>query len=220
MTTALASLLFAMGTAAGIALTVPQIYKILRTKHARGVSLGGLLASFFSWYLWVPYTLSTGDVRATLGLAIPGAVQGIAVLVAYKHHADRTGLRAAFVMVGAVAAAFVVGGWGLYMVALGTTTFWAYGPSILSALRSVDISGISLGAWWMTVLYGLSWLGFGVLSDAGGLVYTGLMNAGLAGVVLGIVHVRVSKQAWAARAAVYADAAWEDPAPALLAPVA
>jgi len=190
MENALTSLLFALGTAAGTALTVPQIRKILRTKHARGVSLGGLLASFFSWYLWVPYTLSTGDVRATLGLAIPGAVQGVAVLVAYKYGADRTGLRAAFIMVAAVAASFVIGGWALYMTALGTTTVWAYGPSILSALRSTDISGISRGAWWMTVMYGLSWLSFGALSGAGGLVYTGSMNAGLAAVVLAIVHIR------------------------------
>jgi uncharacterized protein with PQ loop repeat len=190
MTSTIATLLSTLATAAGVALVVPQIIKTLRTKQASGVSLGGLIASFFSWYLWVPYTLSTGDLRGTIGLVVPGAVQGVAVLVAFKYKADRTGLLAPVVMVAVVASTLVFGGWGPYMAVLGTTTIWAYAPSIVSAARSKDISGISLGAWWMTVLYGVSWVGFGLISGAGGLVYTGSMNAGLALVVLLVVHYR------------------------------
>lgn len=121
---------------------------------------------------------------------IPGAIQGIAVLVAFKYKADRTGLLAPIVMVAVVVAALVLGGWGPYMAVLGTTTIWAYAPSIVSAARSKDISGISMGAWWMTVLYGASWVGFGLISGAGGFVYTGSMNAGLALVVLLVIHYR------------------------------
>lgn len=152
--------------------------------------MGGLIASFLSWYLWVPYTLSTGDLRGTFGLAIPGLVQGVAVLVAFRYKADRSGLLAPVVLVAAVGSAFALGGWSLYMAALGTTTVWAYAPSILSAYRAKDISGISRGAWWMTVAYGISWVSFGLTSGAGGMVYTGSMNAGLALVLLFVVYLR------------------------------
>lgn len=194
MSISIVSLFSLAGTLAGICLVIPQIVKTLRTRQAAGVSLGGLIASFFSWYLWVPYTLSTGDLRGTLGLAIPGAIQGVAVVVALKYRADRSGMLAPVLLVSMVAAAYLLGGWGLYLTALGTTTIWAYAPSILSAARSADISGISLGAWWVTVGYGVCWGVFGFLSGAGGFVYSGSMNTALSLVVIAIVRFRSARQ--------------------------
>lgn len=199
MTHALTSLFSIAATAAGVCLVVPQIIKTLRTRQAAGVSLGGLTASFFSWYLWIPYTLSTGDLRTTIGLAIPGAIQGFAVLVAYRYRAERTGLLAPVMLVTMVAGAYLLGGWKLYLIALGTTTIWAYVPSILSAACSADISGISSGAWWVTVVYGVCWGMFGLLSGLGGFIYTGSMNAGLSLVMLGVLYVRKSRSASSTR---------------------
>ena len=191
----MSSILSLAATAAGICLVVPQIIKTLRTRQASGVSLGGLTASFLSWYLWVPYTLSTGDIRTTIGLAVPGAIQGVAVVIAYKYRAERSGMLAPVLLTSMVAGAYLLGGWRLYLVALGTTTVWAYVPSILSAARSADISGISLGAWWITVVYGVCWGTFGVLSGLGGFIYTGSMNAGLSLVMLGVLRLRKSRDA-------------------------
>jgi uncharacterized protein with PQ loop repeat len=209
------TILSALGTASGIALVLPQIIKTLKSKSAAGVSLGGLIASFFSWYLWVPYTLSTGDLRGTLGLAIPGAVQGVAVYVAFKYKAERSGLFAPVLMISMVAGAFLLGGWGLYMTALGTTTIWAYAPSIVSAARSKDVSGVSLAAWWVTVFYGASWLLFGLTSNAGGFVYTGTMNAGLSMVVITTIIYRTRIKA-TAKPVVYSPVPLGSPARASL----
>ena len=191
----IASIFSLAATAAGVCLVVPQIVKTLRTRQASGVSLGGLTASFLSWYLWIPYTLNTGDVRTTIGLAVPGAIQGIAVVIAYKYRAERSGMLAPVLLTSMVAGAYLLGGWRLYLVALGTTTVWAYVPSILSAARSADVSGISLGAWWITVVYGVCWGTFGVLAGLGGFIYTGSMNAGLSLVMLGVLRFRRSRDA-------------------------
>jgi len=178
------------GTVCGLLLVIPQITKTLRTKHAAGVSLGGLIASFVSWFAWVPYTLSTGDLRGTFGLVIPGAIQGVAVFVAWRHGADRTSLSAAPLMVLLVGGAFLLGGWQLHMLALGTTTLWAYLPAIVSAARAADISGISLGAWRVSTLYGVCWFVFGLLTGANGFVYTGSMNFLLSAAMLAVVALR------------------------------
>jgi len=179
-----------IGTLCGILLVTPQIVKTLRTKNAAGVSLGGLTASLTAWFAWVPYTLSTGDLRGTFGLVIPGSIQGVAVLIAWRHGADRTSLSAAPLMVFLVGGAFLLGGWPLYMLALGTTTLWVYFPAILSAARSADISGISLGAWRVSTLYGVCWFMFGLLSGANVFVYTGSMNFLLSTAMLVVVALR------------------------------
>lgn len=179
-----------LGTIAGICLVLPQILKMRRNRTAAGVSLGGLVASFFSWYLWVPYPMADGDLRGVLGLAVPGAIQGVAVYYAWRYKASRGDMITPVLMLAVVGGAFAIGGWALYMTALGTTTIWAYAPSLVSAIRSADISGISTGAWWVTVGYGFSWLAFGLLSQAGGFIYTGSMNAGLSLLVLGALYMR------------------------------
>ena len=178
------------GTVCGLLLVIPQITKTLRTKNAAGVSLGGLIASFVSWFAWVPYTLSTGDLRGTFGLVIPGAIQGVAVFVAWRHGADRTSLSAAPLMVLLVGGAFLLGGWPLHMLALGTTTLWAYLPALVSAARAADISGISLGAWRVSTVYGVCWFVFGLLTGANGFVYTGSMNFLLSAAMLVVVALR------------------------------
>lgn len=190
MASTIITLFSTLGTLCGLLLVIPQITKTLRTKNAAGVSLGGLIASFVSWFAWVPYTLSTGDLRGTFGLVIPGSIQGIAVLVAWRHGADRTSLSAAPLMVLLVGGAFLLGGWPLYMLALGTTTLWAYLPAIRSAVRATDISGISLGAWRVSTLYGVCWFVFGLLSGANGFVYTGSMNFLLSTAMLVVVALR------------------------------
>jgi len=190
MTTTIATAFSTIGTICGLLLVFPQIVKTLRTKNAAGVSLDGLVASLISWFAWVPYTLSTGDLRGTFGLVIPGTVQGFAVLLAWRHGADRTSLFAAPLMVLLVGGAFLLGGWPLYLLALGTTTLWAYLPAIFSAARSADISGISLGAWRVSTLCGVCWFMFGLLSGANGFVYTGSMNFLLSAAMLVVVALR------------------------------
>jgi len=190
MAATIATAFSTIGTICGLLLVIPQMVKTLRTKNAAGVSLGGMAASLISWFAWVPYTLSTGDLRGTLGLVIPGTIQGVAVLLAWRHGADRTSLSVAPLVVLLVGGAYLLGGWPLYMLALGTTTLWAYLPAIFSAARSADISGISLGAWRVSTLYGVCWLMFGLLSGANGFVYTGSMNFLLSAAMLAVVALR------------------------------
>lgn len=181
-----------VGSASGICLVVPQIVHTIRHGTAAGVSLGGLIASFLSWMCWVPYPLSNGDLRGVLGLVIPGCIQGVAVVVAWRYGAAQTSMRAPVYMCVLLGGALLFGGISWYFIALGTTTLWACGPAVLSAWREVDIGGISVGAWYASVIYGSAWLTYGALSGAGGFVYTGSLNIIFALLVLAAVWIRRS----------------------------
>lgn len=180
-------------TICGIMLVAPQIIKTLRTKSATGVSLGFMLTSFASWFAWVPYMVSVGNLRGTLGLVIPGTLQGVAVFVVWRHGADRTNLAVAPLMLLLVGGAYLVGGWSLHLLALGTTLVWAYLPAIISATRSPDISGISIGSWLVGAGSGGCWFVFGLLSGATVFVYTGALNLLLSATMITIVTSRTPR---------------------------
>jgi len=165
----LANLAVAAATVATLFFLVPQIAKLVRTGDSAGVSATWPAIGFISnigWFVYFVHEALWASLLAPLGAATGYAVTLWALA--------RTGrpLGASYlrgIVFGSVlVATTAVAGWTALGVALGLSFGVMMVPSLWTAYRTANPSGISPGTWWLGVAEAGLWGFYGWHhSDAG-----------------------------------------------------
>lgn len=148
----LANIAVAAATAATLFFLVPQIAKLVRTGDSAGVSTTWPAIGFISnigWFVYFVHEALWASLLAPLGASTGYAV----TLWALARTGRPLGLSyiRGVVFGSVLVVTTAVAGWTTLGVALGLSFGVMMIPSLWTAYRTPDPSGISVGTWWLGV---------------------------------------------------------------------
>ncbi|MFI7586303.1 hypothetical protein ACIB24_04445 [Spongisporangium articulatum] len=150
-----------------VAVSLPQLVRLVSGGTAAGVSLPAATNSAISFVAWTGYALHVRDVWlvASSAIGVPFAVA--TAVAAWRLDADRAGLWLPVAwasVLGVAATVEAAGGAGTTGALVGASIAWLLVPAIVTAWRSPDVTGLSPTAWLMLALEGGLFLGYGLAS--------------------------------------------------------
>ena len=145
----------------GALLAVPQLVRILRTRKTEGLSLPGWVNGCLSYGAWLIYLAAEASwplFFGTLVAATPWAAVTIAIAVPNWRRSSQgwTPVLIWGVVLVCALAASLAGYQEVFGAVLAFSALWAYGPSLVQAWRSQDVSGLSPVTWCLGVAEGLA----------------------------------------------------------------
>ena len=170
-----------------VALSVPQLVKIARTRAVAGVSVAATANSTISFGAWTVYALAVDDawLLASSAIGLPG--QLVTTWLAWRNGAERAQLWLPVAWVATLVVATLADALldcGLVPTVVGASVLWYVVPALIQAWRSADVSGIAAGSWWVLVAEGAIFLAYGLLVGVGAMVVYGVLClTGSAGVL-------------------------------------
>ena len=189
----LANIAVAAATFAALLFLVPQIVKLARTGDSAGVSSTWPAIGFISnvgWFVYFVHEALWVSLVAPLGAAV-----GYAVTLWALARTGRPlgGSYLSGIVFGSVlVATAVVAGWATLGVALGLSFGVMMVPSLWTAYRTANPSGISPGTWWLGVAEAGLWGFYGWHhADAG--IITFAVTALLGSVAMLARHTATSR---------------------------
>jgi uncharacterized protein with PQ loop repeat len=174
----------------GAAMTLPQAYRLVRTRHVDGVSVPWAAMSIASNAWWVAYGIGIGSwaIVPVAGVSIAGYAVILVVLLSAGGRAVRAWpLPALAGLVGIVAApavAYALAGWSAAGVVLGLAYGVQLTPAVVAAYRSASVAGIAAGTWLMAGAEAVLWGVHGVGAADAGLVALAVTGTVLSTAVL------------------------------------
>jgi uncharacterized protein with PQ loop repeat len=192
MSSVLMPVLLVVANVFGAGMIVPQVVRFRRHRVADGVSGAwiGVGLAVNAW--WVAYALQ-GRLWGLLPVsAVSWVLYGV-MAGQYSALIGRPALRQLLAGVAGFGAAPFVGllwgGWPGAGLAIGLLYAVQFSPAALSALRAVDVSGISPVTWSMAWVEAAIWFLYGLTESDVALVVGGLGGALMAGIVLTRVRI-------------------------------
>jgi uncharacterized protein with PQ loop repeat len=179
MNQTLASIAVAAATIGTVAFLVPQTVKLIRTRDAEGVSATWSALGFVINAGWVVYLISQRLWVATMATLI---TSGSYLLVVWA--INRAGREVTKPLMRAglwgvlLAGVGVVAGWTPFGVALGLSAGVQLSPSLWTAYRAANPSGVSAGTWWIGLTEAILWGYYGGFKEDAGLVTFAVVAGG------------------------------------------
>jgi uncharacterized protein with PQ loop repeat len=145
---------------------IPQIRQLARTGDLEGVSVTWPFIGLVSNAGWTVYLLSQSlwaAVPSTIGMV---AFYLIVINVLARMHAPmRNAVVRGSVWAAALTAIGVSFGWGAFGLALGWSYAVQVAPPLVSAYRSPNPTGVSVGSWSLITIESVLWGVYGWLLD-------------------------------------------------------
>lgn len=193
MNETLANIAIVAATISTVTFLVPQIVKLVRTGDSAGVSATWPALGFVTNVGWFTYVINQELWAATLAPFVTFVSYGVTLWALARTGRDLRssairGIGWTAVLVGSV----VLAGWTTLGVVLGLSYGVMLAPSVWTAYRTVDPSGISPGTWWIGVAEALLWGYYGAFHADRGIVTFGIV--GLIGCALMLFRYYSTRQ--------------------------
>jgi uncharacterized protein with PQ loop repeat len=187
MNETLANVAVVAATVGTIAFLVPQITKLTRTGDSSGVSTTWASLGLVTNVGWLAYLISQGFWIAILAPIFTVVAYALTMWALIRAGRDPRksyllGVKWSLLLM----ATALLGGWTALGVVLGLSYGVMLTPSIWTAFRTADPSGISPGTWWIGIAEAFLWGYYGWFwADTGILTFS---VVGLVGSVLMLVR--------------------------------
>lgn len=178
MNQTLANVAVVLATIGTVTFLLPQIIKLIRTRDSSGVSSTwpalGLVINI-GWFL---YMINNQLWLAVLAPFVTFASYGVILWALGRSGRDLRnsylrGLGWAVLLIGVT----MVASWETLGVVLGLSFAVQLSPSVWSAYRTEDPSGVSPGTWWIGLAEALLWGAFGWFHGKAGIVTFSVVGA-------------------------------------------
>ncbi|MEE8407566.1 MAG: PQ-loop domain-containing transporter [Acidimicrobiia bacterium] len=188
----LANVAAVAATVGTIAFLIPQITKLIRTGDSSGVSTTWAALGLVANVGWAAYLSSQGFWIAILAPIFTVVAYALTMWALVRTGRDP---RQSFLLGAAwsvlLAATALAAGWTALGVVLGLSYGVMLTPSIWTAFRTADPSGISPGTWWIGIAEALLWGYYGWFhTDIGILTFSAV---GVVGSVLMLVRYHTTR---------------------------
>ncbi|MDX1469816.1 MAG: PQ-loop domain-containing transporter [Acidimicrobiia bacterium] len=177
MTELSANIAVIAATIGTVTFLIPQIVKLIRTKDSAGVSTTWPALGFVTNIGWFVYVISQSLWAAMVAPFVTFLSYGMTLWALAR---TGRGLRVSAVRGVAWAVLLVSTAAALGWEALGVVLGLSYGvmlaPSVWTAYRTVDPSGISPGTWWIGTAEAVLWGYYGVFHADAGIITFGIVG--------------------------------------------
>jgi uncharacterized protein with PQ loop repeat len=173
-----AAILGAAGTVIGLIRAAPQLARLLRARHARGVSVDTAATSSIVSFGWATYGVLSNQPYVSLATGSSGLIFAIISVMAVRFGRPIGEFRIApiwlcvLLLVG-----FAAGKNGLGL-ALPISVLAANIPQLWVAYKERNLADLSLGTWLLSMADGLVWGAYSVIQQDGAIMlFAGLQLA-------------------------------------------
>ena len=174
-----------------VAIVIPQARRLYLTRDASGLSVAGLFNGTVGYIAWVAYLSVQQHWIAMAATAVAGLVWGATGAYA----AARLGVtRSAITSTSGYAVvlcSLAVVDLTLFGIVLSLGAVWSGIPSVHTAWRAEQISGISVGTWSLYIAESLSWLAWALVEKDLIVGLYGVLAAAVGVAVIAAVIARV-----------------------------
>lgn len=169
MNETLANIAIVAATIGTVTFLLPQIVKLIRTRDSAGVSTTWAVLGFVSNVGWFTYMISQELWAALIAPFVTFLSYAVTLwALARTGRALGRGAVLGVVWTGVLAGVTAILGWPALGVVLGLSYGVMLTPSVWTAYKTVDPSGISPGTWWIGVAEAILWGYYGWYhADAG-----------------------------------------------------
>lgn len=177
MTETLANIAIVAATLTTITFLVPQIVKLVRTGDSAGVSSTWPALGFVTNVGWFTYVISQELWTATLAPFATFLSYAVILWALRRTGRElRSSLGRGVTWTALLVATTLIAGWTTLGVVLGLSYGVMLAPSIWTAYRTSDPSGISPGTWWIGSAEAVLWGYFGLFHADRGIVTFGIVG--------------------------------------------
>lgn len=147
----------------GVTRAMPQLVRLLRARHAYGVSVDTAATSMLVSFGWAAYGMLTSQSAIIFASSASATIFALITLSALRFGRQMRELRIAPVWFVVL---LLMGGFGGAVglsIALPISVLAANIPQILVAYKEGNLTDLSLGTWLLALTEGLIWGGYGIV---------------------------------------------------------
>jgi uncharacterized protein with PQ loop repeat len=189
------SMLGALGTIIGLVRAIPQLGRLLRTRHAHGVSVDTAATSSIVSFGWATYGLLTNQPYVSLATGSSGVIFALITVIALRFGRQVREFTiapiwlAVLLLVGCTA-----GKTGLGM-ALPISVLAANVPQLWVAYHEGNLSDLSLGTWLLSIADGLIWGIYSLIQQDAAIMIFACFQLTTSGLIVALKLAHTAKHA-------------------------
>ncbi len=180
------SILGALGTLIGLVRAVPQLARLLRTRHAHGVSVDSAATSSLVSFGWATYGIWTHQPYVTFATGSSGLIFALITLAALRVGRRVREFAIAPLWLALLLVAGGVGGTRGLGLLLPISVLAANLPQLWIAHKEKNLTDLSLGTWLLSISDGLVWGLYALLQQDGAIMVYGAFQLITSGLIVGL----------------------------------
>jgi uncharacterized protein with PQ loop repeat len=174
-----------------VAIVIPQAVRLIKTRDANGLSVAGLFNGTVGYVAWVAYLSVQEHWIAMAATAVAAVVwAATAAYVAAKQGITRPAVTSTAGYATTLATLAMID-LTVFGVVLSLGAVWSGIPSVHTAWRAEQISGISVSTWVVYIAESLSWLAWALVEKDFVVGLYGVLATGVGLAIIAAVIVRV-----------------------------
>jgi uncharacterized protein with PQ loop repeat len=186
----LATLFVVLGTVLGLVRALPQLRRLLRARHAHGVSVDTAATSSVVSAGWSAYGALTGQAAVALASGASAVMFALVTMAALRFGRRLGELRTTLIWLIVLVVVGTVGRAAGLGLVLPVSVLVANVPQLVVAWRERDLSALSLGTWVLSVAEAVVWGTYGLVAHDRSILVYGTLHLVTSG---GIVALRMAK---------------------------
>jgi uncharacterized protein with PQ loop repeat len=152
-----------VSTAIGVTRAIPQLVRLLCTRHAYGVSVDTAATSMIVSFGWAIYGLLTYQPAISFASAASGIIFALITISALRFGRQLREFRIAPVWLVVLLLLGSIGRTTGLSIALPISVLAANIPQLWVAYKEGNLADLSLGTWLLSMTEGLIWCGYGLV---------------------------------------------------------
>lgn len=184
------AILGAIGTVIGLVRAVPQLIRLLRTRHAHGVSVDTAATSSIVSFGWATYGVLTNQPYVSFATGSSGVIFAIITMMALRFGRRIREFMIAPLWLAVLLFVGIIAGKNGLGIVLPISVLAANIPQLWIAYKEGDLADLSLGTWLLSMTDGLVWGVYSLIQqDSAIMIFAGfqLTSSGLI-VALKLAH--------------------------------
>lgn len=187
------SILGTIGTMIGLIRAVPQLVRLLRARHAHGVSVDTAATSAIVSFGWATYGLLTDQPYVSLATGASGVIFILITVLAVRFGRQTREFRIAplwlvvLILVGSLARTTGLG------IALPLSVLAANIPQLWVAYQEGNLTDLSLGTWLLSMTDGLVWGMYALIQHDRSILVFGAFQLTTSGLIVALKLAHMAK---------------------------
>jgi uncharacterized protein with PQ loop repeat len=190
-----AALLGAVGTLIGLVRAVPQLARLLRARHAHGVSVDTAATSSIVSFGWATYGVLSDQPYVSLATGSSGLIFAIITLLAVRFGRQVSELRIAPIWLGVLLLAGIAAGKDGLGLVLPISVLAANIPQLWVAYKEGNLADLSLGTWLLSMADGLVWGVYSLIQQDSAIMLFGGLQLITSGLIVALKLAHTARQA-------------------------
>lgn len=188
-------------TLVGVMRAMPQLVRLLRARHAYGVSVDAAATSMIVSCGWAVYGLSTSQVVISFASGASAVIFALVALSALRFGRRLSELKISPVWLAVLLLCGTIGGAAGLSIVLPISVLAANIPQVRVAYKEGNLTDLSLGTWLLSTVEGFLWGGYGLVQQDLSVLINNTFQVATSAIIVALKLAHMARRAKQGKAA-------------------